>query len=611
MIGNERTKRTNIYLNNNTSSSSSSLRSRSSFLCTSSLISDYKTSLFSSSSKIIQQHKIIVNNNNNNNSNNNNTSFNKEEEIINKIKKWKQQLEKHTCPISQQLMIDPVIIESGHTFERDSIEEWLKSNNTCPITRKKIKTTLILPNINAKSTINENIEIFIKKVIKNCKIWSNDNNLIDICLELINYSLELIKNNNNFKNLKKEMQKLQFKIIFKEQNEDKLFNNYILFINKVTNLNYKIELFQKLENKLTKENLLQKYYTEIINLLIEYKNNDKLLNEVFIKYCKINYIDNLLINKLFNYLENNDNLILDYLIILFKDTNYSRNIILQILIDLNIEYNNNNEFQNFITNKIVDKTKLIYLFKNLIVEDNLININLKILFNLIKNCNELDDELQIIINKLPEITNDLIFLKKVFKFHLQKSNQTIESIKLKQTNTINNLQQENTNLEKELLNLQEWKNQQIINNFKNKYPKYNYVNIINIETPLNVKKEELFSGNEESNNDECAIILWLDSLQYENEEKEISSVKIKYSIDSINLNDNKNYEYNFTKIEGYGNVHFKQSNFIPIIKNDKQIFSIVIGMKKLEIEFKTNNSEKIDDDLMDEFFDASICNNEQ
>ncbi|KAL9657198.1 hypothetical protein ABK040_011420 [Willaertia magna] len=452
--------------------------------------------------------------------NNNNNTFNnnKEEEIISKIKKWKQQLEKHICPISQQLMIDPVIIESGHTFERSSIEEWLKSNNTCPITRKKIKTTLILPNINAKSAISENIEIFIKKVIKNVNIWSSDVNLIDICLELINYSLDLIKNENNFKIFEKEMQKLQFNILLKEQNEDKLFNNYILFINTVYDLNYKIELLKKLQNKLTKENLLQKYYIELINLLIESKNNENLLNKIFINYCKINNIDNIIINKLFNYLENKDNIILEYLIILFNDTNYSKNIILQHLVNLNIEYNKN-EFQNFITDEIVDKNKLIYLFKHLIKEDNLKNINLKILFNLIKNY-------------------------------------------------------------------------------------YNYVNIINIETPLNVKKLERFSsdefevfglkwkiniypnGNYFSKENECAIFLWLNSLQ-----NEISSIKIKFSIDSITLNDNNNYECNFTKLQGRGNPDFKQSNFIPIIKNDKQIFSIVIGMKKLDIQFKTNNNE--------------------
>ncbi|KAL9657180.1 hypothetical protein ABK040_011402 [Willaertia magna] len=96
-------------------------------------------------------------------------------------------------------------------------------------------------------------------------------------------------------------------------------------------------------------------------------------------------------------------------------------------------------------------------------------------------------------------------------------------------------------------------------------------------------------GESRSNEDECAIFLCLTSLQYKNEneeEKEISSIKIKYLIDSINLNDNRNIEYNFTEITGYGYCNFKQSNFIPIIKNDKQIFSVVIGIKKLDIKFK-------------------------
>ncbi|KAL9649326.1 hypothetical protein ABK040_014628 [Willaertia magna] len=623
-----------------------------------------------------------------NNSNNNNNTFNnnKEEEIINKIKKWKlNKFEKYTCPISQELMIDPVTIESGHTFDRNSIEEWLKSKNTCPITRKKIKSRNLATNLSVKSTISDNIEIFIKKVIKNVNLWSSDVTLIDICLELINYSLNLIQNNNNFKSSEKEMYNLKFEVLLKEQNEDKLFNNYILEINKVTDLNDKIKLLQKLGNRLINENLLQKYFNELINLLIESKNNDNLLNEIFIKYCKLNNINNNIIDNLFNYLENNDNLILDYLIILFK-SNYNKNYILKQLIDLNIEYYNY-EYQNFITDEIVDKNKLIYLFKNLIFEENLKNINLKILFNLIKNENELKEEQILIYKELYKVNKDVTYLEKVYE--LNKNNKDLQNyllneylnlnlidkylnLQIKLDNNINsfnivtiNLLQklnnkmelqkteienqkteienqnkkiENQNIEiiklKQLIedsNNSQQKNdlnyQQIINNFKIKYPEYDYVNIINIEIPLNVEKYERFfsdefevfglkwkieiypKGSSKSKENECGIFLHLNSLQYKNEneeEKEISSIKMKCLIDSINLNDNDNYEVNFTKIGGYGYSTFKQSNFIPIIKNDKQIFSVVIGMKKLDIQFKT--SEEVDD-LMEEFIDDHLHHN--
>lgn len=39
------------------------------------------------------------------------------------------------CPISLQVMTDPVIVASGHTFDRVSIQRWLESGHrTCPVT---------------------------------------------------------------------------------------------------------------------------------------------------------------------------------------------------------------------------------------------------------------------------------------------------------------------------------------------------------------------------------------------------------------------------------------------------------------------------------------------
>ncbi|XP_074578950.1 U-box domain-containing protein 8-like [Curcuma longa] len=39
------------------------------------------------------------------------------------------------CPISLEVMTDPVILSSGHTFDRSSIQRWLDSGNlTCPVT---------------------------------------------------------------------------------------------------------------------------------------------------------------------------------------------------------------------------------------------------------------------------------------------------------------------------------------------------------------------------------------------------------------------------------------------------------------------------------------------
>ncbi|XP_020225346.1 E3 ubiquitin-protein ligase PUB24 [Cajanus cajan] len=53
------------------------------------------------------------------------------------------------CPISLQIMKDPVTTTTGITFDRDSIEQWLFTNNstTCPITRHPLpKNSHLTPN---------------------------------------------------------------------------------------------------------------------------------------------------------------------------------------------------------------------------------------------------------------------------------------------------------------------------------------------------------------------------------------------------------------------------------------------------------------------------------
>nr|GLL27711.1 putative E3 ubiquitin-protein ligase LIN-1 [Ipomoea trifida] len=46
------------------------------------------------------------------------------------------------CPITTQIMYDPVTLETGQTYERKAIQEWLeRGNSTCPITRQKLMNT--------------------------------------------------------------------------------------------------------------------------------------------------------------------------------------------------------------------------------------------------------------------------------------------------------------------------------------------------------------------------------------------------------------------------------------------------------------------------------------
>lgn len=52
------------------------------------------------------------------------------------------------CPISLQLMRDPVTISTGITYDRSAIEKWLFSCNkqTCPITKQPLSTSDLTPN---------------------------------------------------------------------------------------------------------------------------------------------------------------------------------------------------------------------------------------------------------------------------------------------------------------------------------------------------------------------------------------------------------------------------------------------------------------------------------
>ncbi|KAK3018519.1 hypothetical protein RJ639_005269 [Escallonia herrerae] len=51
------------------------------------------------------------------------------------------------CPISLDLMKDPVTLSTGITYDRESIETWMEAgNNTCPITNQVLKTPEPIPN---------------------------------------------------------------------------------------------------------------------------------------------------------------------------------------------------------------------------------------------------------------------------------------------------------------------------------------------------------------------------------------------------------------------------------------------------------------------------------
>ncbi|KAI0520309.1 hypothetical protein KFK09_007781 [Dendrobium nobile] len=69
--------------------------------------------------------------------------------------------ESFVCPLTKQVMQDPVTIESGQTFEKEAIEKWFKEckdngrRAVCPLTLKELSSTDLNPSIALRHTIEE------------------------------------------------------------------------------------------------------------------------------------------------------------------------------------------------------------------------------------------------------------------------------------------------------------------------------------------------------------------------------------------------------------------------------------------------------------------------
>lgn len=58
------------------------------------------------------------------------------------------------CPLSLELMLDPVIVASGQTYERRSIQTWLDHGlNICPKTHQRLNHANLIPNYTVKAMI--------------------------------------------------------------------------------------------------------------------------------------------------------------------------------------------------------------------------------------------------------------------------------------------------------------------------------------------------------------------------------------------------------------------------------------------------------------------------
>lgn len=59
------------------------------------------------------------------------------------------------CPITQERMIDPVILVDGFSYERRAIENWLRNHSRSPMTNIPLPNTALIPNRTLRNLIRE------------------------------------------------------------------------------------------------------------------------------------------------------------------------------------------------------------------------------------------------------------------------------------------------------------------------------------------------------------------------------------------------------------------------------------------------------------------------
>ena len=59
----------------------------------------------------------------------------------------------YVCPITAEIMTDPVSTSDGFTYEREAITEWLRTKDTSPFTGAKLESKVLIPNLMARSLL--------------------------------------------------------------------------------------------------------------------------------------------------------------------------------------------------------------------------------------------------------------------------------------------------------------------------------------------------------------------------------------------------------------------------------------------------------------------------
>ena len=160
------------------------------------------------------------------------------------------------CPITSQIMTDPVMIESGNTYEREAILKWLKNNNTDPLTNDKLNSKTVTPNRTVKRMIvtyldkqkekNPGImhETYLPDALIQTLILSLQKNEIKLFTETLGKDVRLLSNdlqdNKNLFMLACEFASLEILNIVLNKLENKIKNLSCVQENKVSALFFSV-----------------------------------------------------------------------------------------------------------------------------------------------------------------------------------------------------------------------------------------------------------------------------------------------------------------------------------------------------------------------------------
>ena len=64
----------------------------------------------------------------------------------------------YICPITAEIMTNPVCTADGFTYERTAITEWLRTKDTSPVTGATLESKLLFPNYSLRNIIRSFVE---------------------------------------------------------------------------------------------------------------------------------------------------------------------------------------------------------------------------------------------------------------------------------------------------------------------------------------------------------------------------------------------------------------------------------------------------------------------